>query len=211
MTSTLTDIELVAELQSNGSEAAFAEIMERYSHKVLSLAMRISRSEQDAEEILQDVFITVYRKISKFEGKSAFSSWLFRITANTAFMKLRKRKQTPASSLEELSPSARETVGSTEQCEHETSLGGVRVELRERLEAAVENLPEEYRAIFVLRDVDGLSNQEVSDMLGLSLAAVKSRLHRSRLILRKTLRSCYEEYCETTPPMAEMEEELLAA
>ncbi len=179
-----------------GDKDAFVELISRYSEKAHHLCLRITRNAEDAEEILQDVFVTVYRKIDKFEGKSAFSSWLYRITVNTAFMKLRKRKQTAAISLEELTPSAHESWADTRSDTTDLNYLSSRHELREQLEDAIQALPEEYRNIFLLRDVDGLSNQEVSEMLQISVPAVKSRLHRSRLMLRKKLQKFYADYSD---------------
>lgn len=179
------------ELFRKGDLNAYVELVDRYSQKVHNLAYRISRNEEDTEEIVQDVFVTVYNKIDKFEGKAAFSSWLYRITANTAFMKLRKKKQTPAMSLEDLVEGNPETLFPAE----DNSRGlGLQQEIRAALESALEILTPEYRAIFILRDVDGLSNQEVAGILGITVPAVKSRLHRSRLMLRKKLRRFFTDY-----------------
>jgi len=175
-----------------GDAACFNEILERYTQKVHNLAVRITRNEEDAEEVLQDVFVTVYHKVDKFEGKSAFSSWLYRITVNTAFMKLRKRRQTPAVSLEDVNPSIKESWTGADSQDMNTLC--VRHEIRAALDQAVAKLPDEYRMIFILRDVDGLSNQEVGEILNLSVPAVKSRLHRSRLMLRKKLQRYYDDY-----------------
>ncbi len=188
-----TDKELIEALKL-GDASSFDELLKRYSEKVHNLAMRITRNEEDAEEILQDVFVTVHQKIDKFEGKSAFSSWLYRVTANTAFMKLRKRRQTPSVSLEEFGSSVRDSWVSKKSEDCDVDYLSSRHELRAALEEAVERLPEEYRTIFVLRDVDGLSSQEVGEILDISVPAVKSRLHRSRLMLRKKLQKYYEEY-----------------
>jgi RNA polymerase sigma-70 factor (ECF subfamily) len=195
MKSAHLDTELVAGFK-NGNEACFLELVELYTQKVHNLAMRITRNEEDSEEIIQDVFVTVYKKIDKFEGKSAFSSWLYRITANAAFMKLRKRKQTPALSLEDFTPATQESwLGSTPESS-DISYLSTRHELRSALESAIEKLPAEYKAIFVLRDVDGLSNQEVGEVLHLTVPAVKSRLHRARLMLRRTLSKFYQDYSD---------------
>ena len=189
----LLDVELIKNFKA-GDERSFVELIERYTQKVHNLAMRITRNEEDAEEVLQDTFVTVYKKVDKFEGKSAFSSWLYRITVNAAFMKLRKRRQTPAISLEDVNPSVKENwVGTSSECSDVNYLSS-RHELRAELEDAVAKLPDEYRTIFVLRDVDGLSNQEVGEILNLSVPAVKSRLHRSRLMLRKKLHKYYQDY-----------------
>jgi RNA polymerase sigma-70 factor (ECF subfamily) len=184
------DLQLVQGMRE-GDISAFTEIVSRYTQKVHNLAFRISRNEEDTEEIVQDVFITVYNKIDKFEGKAAFSSWLYRITANTAFMKLRKRKTHLSISFEE----AVESNGETSVVETlDTPFPGTRRELRDVLEQALNLLPAEYRAIFVLRDVDGLSNHDVSGILGITVPAVKSRLHRSRLMLRRRLQKYFTDY-----------------
>jgi RNA polymerase sigma-70 factor (ECF subfamily) len=190
----VTDTDLVKQCQK-GSIEAFEELVSRYEAKAHNLAMRFLRNEEDTEEVLQDVFTTVYRKIDSFQGKSAFSSWLYRITVNAAFMKLRKRKQQPTVSIEDLSPAVRQNCLDGNDTAHERSDNiSMSRELRDVIQGAINRLPEEYRAVFVLRDVDGLSNTEVGEILGLSIPAVKSRLHRSRLMLRKKLVRLYQEY-----------------
>jgi RNA polymerase sigma-70 factor (ECF subfamily) len=191
----ITDAVLVKRF-CGGSMEAFEELVERYETKVFNLAMRFCRNQEDAEEVIQDVFTTLYQKLKGFEGKSAFSSWLYRIVVNASFMKLRKRKQQSATvSLEDLTPLVRQ------QCMEKESQSILRSdsialskELRDRLEDAIGRLPEEYRAVFILRDIDGLSNQEVGEILDLSVPAVKSRLHRSRLMLRRKLSRFYDEF-----------------
>lgn len=190
---TRADFELVAGIKK-GDEASFQEIVSRYTQKVYNLAMRLTRNQEDAEEVLQDVFITVHQKIESFEGKSAFSSWLYRVTANTAFMKLRKRRSTESVSFEDLTSSVKDNwVGKTPD-DSDMNYMSIRHELRDVIEKAVKKLPQEYLEIFVLRDIDGLSNEEVGEILKLSVPAVKSRLHRARLILRKRLQRYYEDY-----------------
>ena len=188
-----TDMELVEGLK-NGDMADYVELVERYTQKVHNLAIRITRNTEDAEEVLQDTFVTVYKKVAAFEGKSAFSSWLYRVAANHAFMKLRKRRQTPATSLEEISPSVKDSWMGRESENSDVNYITSRHELRSHLKEAIEALPEDYKQIFILRDVDGLSNQEVGEIVGLSIPAVKSRLHRSRLMLRKQLQNFYSDY-----------------
>lgn len=195
MTPEMTESELVAGLR-NRDARSFEELISRFSEKVLHLAMRLTRNEADAEEVVQEVFLSVFRRIELFEGKAALSSWIYRITANTAFMRLRKRKQHAAISMEDVQPVVRESWTSGRSDEADTTYLSTRHELRAALQQAVERLPEEYRMIFVMRDVDGLSNEEVGDVLGMSVAAVKSRLHRSRLMLRKKLERFYEDYAD---------------
>ncbi len=195
-----SDIELINNF-SAGCEASFEELVRRYETKVHNLAMRLTRNTEDAEEVLQDVFVTIYRKVAGFEGKAKFSSWLYRITVNAAFMKLRKRKQDQNVSIDDVIPAIHQQVA---RGDHQTVFTmpcdqlAMNKELKEALEQAISKLPGEYQAVFVLRDVDGLSNKEVGDILDLSIPAVKSRLHRSRLMLRKRLRRFYEDYVTDT-------------
>jgi len=191
----LSDVELVEKF-TKGDESSFEEIVRRYETKAYNLAMRLTRNQEDAEEVLQDVFVTVYRKVAGFEGKSKFSSWLYRITVNAAFMKLRKRRQDQSVALEDVMSNLHNITTLAPQSSFSLPCDSLAVsnEVREALEGAISKLPEEYRAVFILRDIDGLSNKEVGDILDLSIPAVKSRLHRSRLMLRKRLRRFYEDF-----------------
>lgn len=190
----ISDLDLIGRF-NKGSIEAFEELVSRYEAKLYNLALRFVKNPEDAEEVLQDVFSTVYRKVSGFQGKSAFSSWVYRITVNAAFMKLRKRKQAQTISIEDLSPGIKE-----QYMEHDGTFGersdlfSMNRELKEMLQLSIDRLPEQYRAVFILRDVDGMSNQEVGEILQLSIPAVKSRLHRSRLMLRKKLQRYWDEY-----------------
>ncbi len=196
-TNKITDASLVKEFKA-GSTLAFEELVSRYQAKAYNLAMRFVRSQQDAEEVLQDVFTTLYRKADSFQGKSAFSSWLYRIVVNCAYMKIRKRKQEQAVAVEDLT--ALPHTPSVTEYRERSDLAAMNGELRESLERAISELPSQYRSVFILRDVDGLSNQEVGEILNLSLPAVKSRLHRSRIMLREVLKETYEEYYDQTAP-----------
>lgn len=189
-----SDVELVEQFKK-GSIEAFEEIVTRYETRVFNLAMRFTRNTEDAEEVLQDVFSTLYRKIDSFQGKSAFSSWMYRIIVNAAFMKLRKNKQQQTIGIEDLPPTTQQQVLESESVFGiQSDATTLNRELREVLQRAIRSLPEQYRAVFVLRDVDGLSNQEAGEILSLSVPAVKSRLHRSRLMLRKKLSRFYEDF-----------------
>jgi RNA polymerase sigma-70 factor (ECF subfamily) len=190
----LTDVEVVNQFKA-GDALAFEEIISRYESKVMSLALRFTRNQEDAEEVMQDVFTTVFRKIDGFRGQSAFSSWLYRIVVNAAFMKLRKRKQNQTVPMDDLSPAIKQF------CVDRDTLTGtysqniaVSHEMQAVIQQAVNRLPDQYKAVFVLRDVDGLSNQETGEILNLSIPAVKSRLHRSRIMLRKKLQRYYEDF-----------------
>jgi len=184
------DTELLGQVQK-GSEAAFEELLRRYQGKVYGLSLRMLRNPQDAEEVLQDVILTVFQKAGTFQGKAAVSSWIYRITMNACLMKLRRRpKVQPIPLEEELGPAMSEEGMVTEMVVDWSSLPREeldRKELAARIEDAVGELPPEYRTVFVLRDVQGLSAQEACEILNLSLPALKSRLHRARLFLRKKL------------------------
>jgi RNA polymerase sigma-70 factor (ECF subfamily) len=183
----LSEQELV-ELLRAGEEGAFDALLKRYQGKIYWLALSVTKNREDAEEVLQDVFLSVYQKIAKFDGRSAFGTWLYRITVNTALMKLRGRG--PAQeSFEEYLPQfsgghhARMVRDWTEGAEELI----FRKERAQVVRQAIEALPPEYRVVLVLRDLEGLSNGEVADILDTSVAAVKARLHRARLALRGIL------------------------
>jgi len=171
--------------------AAAATLVETYGDRVYRLARRITGSNEDAEEVAQDALWTAARKIGGFKGESAFGSWLYRITANAAYMKLRSRRSKANEiALDDVLPTLDEEGRHFEPMDDwstrvdEQALQG---ELREELESAIAALPPDYRAAVVLHDIEGLSNPDIAEALGISLPAVKSRIHRSRLFLRQRL------------------------
>ena len=175
-----------------GDKSAFEVLMHRYEDKVFRLAVGMMKNREDAMDAVQDAFLNVYRKIDTFRGESAFSTWLYKISLNSVYMKLRSRTRhdqaEPFEDLEKTLDPAKLSIimppsGWSERADDVL----LRKELSMQLREAVEALPEEYRAIFTLREVEDLSNQEVADILGLSLAATKTRLHRARLFLRQRL------------------------
>ncbi len=184
------DAGLVERLRRQDAGAAEA-LVAAYGDRVYRLAIRITGNEQDAEEVVQDALWTAARKIDTFKGESAFGSWLYRIAANTAYQKLRGRQgKRREVSWEDLSPSF------DEQGRHAEPVGdwsakveepALQTELRAVLTTAINDLPGDYRTAFVLHDVEGLSNPEIAETLSISLPAVKSRVHRSRLFLRQRL------------------------
>ncbi|MGA1191361.1 MAG: RNA polymerase sigma factor [Bdellovibrionota bacterium] len=204
------DLLLIQKIRK-GDQIAFEQLIEKYETKVFHLALRFTKNEEDAEEVLQDVFMTLHRKLELFQGKSAFSSWLYRIVVNAAFMKLRKRRQQPALLLEDLAPHTRQKAldGESYQENHIEKFTQ-NEELKSVLLSAVNRLPEQYRSVFVMRDVNGFSNQETSEVLGLSVPAIKSRLHRSRIMLRRKLIRYYLEFTGKKEIPKEFLEELAA-
>ena len=186
----LDDPQLIRRLK-DGDEAALEALMAQYQTRVFGLALRISGNREDAEEVLQDVFLTVIQKIDTFRGDAKLSSWIYRIATNAALMKLRKRPKVQELPLEEeLGPAMTEHGAIAEPVLDWTRLPPDEVERKElvqRIEQALEQLPQEYRSVFVLRDIEGLSAEEACEVLNISVAALKSRLHRARLFLRKQL------------------------
>jgi RNA polymerase sigma-70 factor (ECF subfamily) len=174
-----------------GDPQAMEQLVETYADRVYRLTFRITGSKEDAEEATQDALWTAGRKIGTFKGDSAFGSWLYRIAANAAYMKLRARKAKAREiAIDEVLPALDdgglhfEPMDDWSPRVEEQALNG---ELREVLDAAIAELPPEYRAALVLHDVEGMPNPDVAEALGISLPAVKSRIHRSRLYLRKRL------------------------
>lgn len=184
-----TDEQLVRKSQQD-DERAFGELVSRYESKVYSLALKMVRNPEDAEDVLQDTFLRAYRGIKSFKGNSTFSTWIYRITANSALMRLRKR-QLPTVSIDDADEReapiniADWAPGPVEQILNQ--------ETQAAMTEAIEALPPEFRQVFVLRDIEELSNAEVAEILDLSVAAVKSRLHRARLKVRNRLATYFTE------------------
>ena len=181
-----TDEELVRMAQGSDNRA-FDELVRRYQDKVYRLSFKILRHEQDAAEAHQDAFLSAYRGLKNFKAESTFSTWLYRIATNASLMKYRKRRDNQVSI--EQSQSHNEDAETLQVPDWSTQpvQDLLDTELDEVLGEGVDRLPEELRDVFVLRDINGLSNSEVAEELHLSVAAVKSRLHRARVFLRDRL------------------------
>ena len=163
-------------------------MVERHSSTVYNLALRLMNNPQEAEEVLQETFISAFRSLDRFEGRSRLGTWLYRIAYNAALMRLRKRELATSSIDEPLVNEEGESL--PRQLIDWSSLPDDAVlgaELRSVLEQAVGMLPETLRTVFVLRDIEGLSTAETAEVLGLTETNVKVRLHRARLALRERL------------------------
>lgn len=182
----MKDDQLVLESQA-GDTRAFDELVNRYQDKVYRLAFKILRHEEDAAEALQDAFLSAFRGIKKFKAESTFSTWLYRVATNAALMRYRRRRE-PHVSLEQ-SQSANHDAEPIEVPDWSSQPLEELLdrETREVMEASMEHLHTDLRTVFVLRDVEGMSNAEVAEVLDISVAAVKSRLHRARVALREDL------------------------
>src|SRR5712664_4191273 len=170
--------------------AAAERLVAAYGDRAYRLATGISGSAQDAEEVVQDAFWTVVRKIDTFRGESAFGSWFYRIVANAAYQKLRRPGRRSEISLDEVLPLFHENgqhVAPIADWSPSVDDPSRQTELRMALTASIEELPPDYRAVVLLHDVEGLSNVEVAESLGITVANAKSRTHRARLFLRSRL------------------------
>jgi RNA polymerase sigma-70 factor (ECF subfamily) len=179
----------LANQAKQGDHAAFTELVNRYARKIYRLARHITQNDQDAEDVLQETFLKAYSRLDQFQGNSKFYTWLVRIGVNEALMRLRRRRGGQTVSLDEELETGDGSIPrdiASEGSDPEENYG--REELRESLERAIDSLAEIYRAVFLLRDVEGFSTEETAQMLGLSVAAVKSRLLRARVQLRNKLR-----------------------
>jgi RNA polymerase sigma-70 factor (ECF subfamily) len=187
------DSDLLARLRV-GDASAVEMLVATYSDRVYRLACGVTRSEADAQEVAQDVFLTVVRKVGSFEGRSTLSSWIYRITMNAALNKRRGKRQTVETSLDAELPTYTADghragdrpylLADWSQTPEAEVLSG---ESRAVLARAIEELPDHYRAVLILRDVEGLSNEEAAAALGDSVSSVKSRLHRARMVIREQL------------------------
>jgi len=191
-----TDEELVARAR-NKDFGAFEELVDRYEDKIYRLAYRFVRNESEAKEILQDTFLSVWRKLDTFKGDAQFGSWLYRVAANAALMRLRAQRRHPEVSTEELPidyldnyghlPNTGENWAKRPDDELQSD------ELRRRIQQAVDELPEIYRTVFLVRDVEGLSTEETAEVLQISVPTVKTRLHRARLALRDAISHYFDQ------------------
>lgn len=190
------DRELLARAQA-GDMSAFEALVGRHEDKVYGLALRMTRSEADAAEIAQDTFLSAYQHLSEFRGEAAFGSWVHRIAANNALMRLRRQKVLDIVSDDLAGPEFTERGSLAEPPESDWSRRAddqlLDEELGRAIRAATDALPEGYREVFLLKDVEGLSYEEISEMVGISVPAVKSRLHRARLALREAIDGFYKE------------------
>lgn len=181
---------LIKRLRS-GEHDAFEVIFRRYVNKVYRQARALLGDDADAEEIVQEVFLAIYQKAKSFRGDSAFSTWLYRLTMNACLTRLRRRKSNKAMNLGDFLPRYREDghhqVRPVFNWADEVEFRLEKDELRELLQQAIDQLPPVEKAVLVLSDVEGVPDREIGETLGLSISAVKARLHRARLFLRGKL------------------------
>jgi RNA polymerase sigma-70 factor, ECF subfamily len=189
----IEDGELVEALRA-GHEWAFETVVRLYGGRLLAVARRITRNDEDARDAVQSAYLSAFRSLDGFAGGCQLSTWLHRIVVNAALMRLRSRRRKPEESIEALLPAFKEDGHHVEQFTEWTIPADAlleREETRATVRACIDQLPDNFRAVIVLRDIEELSTQEVAQMLSMTTTAVKVRLHRARQALSTLLRRAY--------------------
>jgi RNA polymerase sigma-70 factor, ECF subfamily len=175
----------------HGEEKAFEAMVRSFGPRLLSVARRFLRDEEDARDAVQEGFLSAYRSMGSFQRGSQISTWLHRIVVNACLMRLRSRQRRPEESIEELLPrfaeDGHQVAHPTPEWEGSAEELLARRETRERVREAIDRLPESYRTVLLLRDIEELSTEEAARLVGITENAVKIRLHRARQALRTLL------------------------
>ena len=185
-----TDTELVGRARG-GDNDAFGLLVERHEANVYGLCIKMLRNPEDAEDCLQEVFVKAYTALPSFREEARFSTWIYRIATNACLMRIRKRKLDTVSLDQPLELGEAEIPREVADWTTDPASTVMNEELGGVLTRHINALPANNRIVFVLRDVHGISTEETADILGLSIPAVKSRLHRARLFLRERLAQYY--------------------
>lgn len=175
----------LAQSSAQGDMQAFAELFERHNRRVYSLCLRMTQNVSEAEDLAQEVFVQLFRKIGSFRGDSAFTTWLHRLTVNQVLMHFRKRKVRDEKTTEDGETPDSIVVGTSNP-------DRMPVVDRIALDTAIAQLPPGYRTVFVLHDVEGYEHEEIARMRGCSVGTSKSQLHKARMKLRRLLKQLNE-------------------
>jgi len=184
----------IIERAQNGDTNALRELVNEYSSMVYRFAFNVCRDTDKAENTTQETFLSVIRNLGQFNRQSKFSTWLYTIVSNHCFMLARKNRSSRFVSIDDEEASVPDTAYVELDASPEELVE--RSDTRQIIDEAIAKLAPEYRIVFVLRDVEGLSTQEVSEVTNLSVAAVKSRLHRARAYLRNQLSPIFHEHAD---------------
>ncbi len=196
MTISLAVADVVVARARSGDVAALEALYRAFETPVYNLARRIMGSPEDAEDVLQETLLAVYEKIHTFDERSALTTWLYRVVVNTALMRLRARARVPEEAVDPVGPHF------TEEGQHAREVAEwalppeealLRQEALAALQQGIERLPELYRAVYVLAEIEGLPHQEIGTILDITVATAKTRLHRARLFLREALTDYFVE------------------
>jgi RNA polymerase sigma-70 factor, ECF subfamily len=181
------DVALVERVRA-GDVSAYDELVRKYERQIFRIAQHITQNREDAEDVMQDAFLKAYEKLDQFQGNSKFYTWLVRIAVNESLMRLRKRRTGKMVSIDEdLQTEEGSVPRDFADWAPDPEQNYNQSELAEILRKTIQGLPQGFRVVFALRDVEGLSTEETAEALGLSVPAVKSRLLRARLQLRERL------------------------
>lgn len=180
------EIEIITRAQK-GEQEALTTIVNKYSDRLYTLLVRLLRDREEAEDALQETFITMIEKISTFRSKSQFYTWLYRIATNTALMKIRSRKNIKRMTIDEQVMSEEIHSGNITPFPVQPDKEFSKKELQEALDSAVKKLSAPYNSVFILRDIEQLSVRETAKILNISEDTVKTRLRRARIFLRNQL------------------------
>ncbi|MFN3241935.1 MAG: RNA polymerase sigma factor [Planctomycetota bacterium] len=194
----LDEQHLLARLRS-GDDDAFRELVEAHGGRLLAVARRITRDDSDAEDVLQEAFVSAFGKLADFDGRSRLSTWLHRIVVNTALMRLRARRSQPMRDIDALLPTFvdghhEQTMPRWQPLAEDASAEAVRRERHDALWGALEQLPDGYREVVVMRDLEGMESKDVATQLGVRDDTVRQRLHRGRQALTRLLRPVMEDH-----------------
>jgi len=185
----LDEAELLARLRA-GDDAAYEWLVRTHSGRLLAVARRFLRSEEDARDAVQEAFVNAFRSIDRFEGGSLLSTWLHRIVVNACLMRLRSRRRKPEERIDDLLPRYLDdghAAAPTGPWRPDVGHRLEQAEVRQQVRAAIDRLPDSYRTVLLLRDIEEFDTDEAAEALGISRAAVKTRLHRARQALREQL------------------------
>jgi len=187
------DEETIIELAKKGDHKAQSLLVKRYSTRVYNLALRIVRNKEEAEDVLQDTFLTVIKKLDMFDGRSSLFTWIYRIATNSALMMLRKKKiRRNNIKSNDFDPEQQE-IDNLVDWSQDPTMTVDNAEIRKHIDKAMETLTEKYRTVFVLRDIEELSTRETSKILDITEENVKIRLLRARQALRAQLSKYFDE------------------
>lgn len=187
--SALSD-ELLVQRAQDGDRNSLCELINRYERKTYNLAYRLMGNHADASDAAQEALVRICLRLRNFRGDSAFSTWLFRVVTNTCLDELRRRGRLRHASLDELLPAEEGVLPMRIPDTAENPVESAeRNEVRAAVQRAIGQLPDEYRVVVIMRDLQGLTYQEIATALGATLGTVKSRLHRARHALRAVMQS----------------------
>lgn len=182
-----------------GDQRSYETLIRSYGPRVLAIGRRYLRSQADVEDCFQDTFIAVYRNIDTFQQRSSLSAWISGIAAKTCLMKLRTLRRHPEEPIDDLLPTfddtGRRVISTTSKPFMDPGIASDTANTQAYIRNAIDGLPDGYRLVLLLRDIDGYTTEETADILGIKINAVRTRLHRARSALKKLLEPLMQDNC----------------